>query len=698
MKCRNEKAIIAKTLVCMCLIGGMVLAAGCDNDSASRVINVDNTNCTEGETRCSEDLSSTLTCNDKGEWDNLTRCPADKPICNADTGLCESAGDGCDPGQSKCDDASHQAICGDDHNWKVEACPTDKPNCNSDLGRCVPAGYECDPGNKECADEANLKTCGDDHKWHTEPCPNDKPKCYGGVSQCVEDAFECDTGESTCSDDSKGIKTCGENNKWAAPVPCPDDKPVCDGWAVECVESATECIPDAFECTDSDKYRSCDPYGMWQNGNCPEDKPVCSDREKQCIPEICIVGDFKCTDYNHFKTCLDNESWSEPEQCPSDKPICDELSKECLLPVPTNCTPDTDFCFGGNSESAAMYHCTAEGTRPEEPLYFCPDGCNDEGTACKQTKCTPKDVECTPDKSGVMTCKEDGTWDLDNIQKCQLGLSCNSDTKECECTPGEPVCTYIGSKSEGLYHCTAKGEVGERIEWCKCTSDYKACSCENDGVNELGGERRKCRGNDSMVCEGGAWKVAKNCSRSEVCNDKVGGICIPNATAGGVCNGSALVCDLNTILSCEQGLYTNADLGCEPNEYCHMGMTDTGVSAKCSSTCKNTSFCSLEGIVSCDEAGKITVRPCAKSQKCVMVPESSPIPEQVTYKATCEFDVCQEGALLCADNSILQVCKNNKWVKLVDCMTDYHLPCIEYNGEDGDIVGCYDSVLSAPLP
>ena len=81
-----------------------------------------------------------------------------------------------------------------------------------------------------------------------------------------------------------------------------------------------------------------------------------------------------------------------------------------------------------------------------------------------------------------------------------------------------------------------------------------------------------------------------------------------------------------------------------------------------------------------------------------MVPESSPIPEQVTYKATCEFDVCQEGALLCADNSILQVCKNNKWVKLVDCMTDYHLPCIEYNGEDGDIVGCYDSVLSAPLP
>ena len=695
MKRIENKSFISKTLYCLCIAGCIALAAGC-SDSSSGVVNVDITNCNVGDTRCTDDLKSTLTCNDKGEWDNLQACPADKPVCNDNTGLCEADNDACRTGDTKCDDSTHLSTCGDDHKWKSEVCPADKPSCNADLQRCVLTGYECDEGSKQCDDETHLSVCGNDNRWHTDPCPEDRPKCYGGISDCVEASFECSAGESTCADDFKGLKTCGEDNKWAAPEPCPADKPVCDPYEVACAEVATDCVPDTFECIDSNQYHICGFDGRWQNDEyCPLDKPVCNGEEHQCISEPCEPSARECFDEAHYRDCAGDARWGELIPCPAELPYCDASTNDCANLNPTACTPDTDFCFGGNAESAAMYHCTAEGTKPAEPLYFCPDGCNDEGTACKQTKCTPEAVQCTSDHSGVMICKEDGSWDLENIQKCPLGLSCNGDTNQCECTPGEPVCTHIGSKSEGLYHCTAKGEVGERIEWCKCTSDYKACSCENDGVNELGGERRKCRGTDSMVCEGGAWKVAKNCSRSEVCNDKVGGICIPAKTNGGVCIDDESICDANTVLTCQDGLYENLESGCGAKEFCAMSMNESGSVAKCVSSCASTTFCSPMGIVSCDSAGNTSVKPCAKSQKCVMKPvSSSPIPEQVTYKATCEMDVCAEGELSCGDESVLQVCRNNEWIKLVNCEADYHMPCISHE----DIIGCYMSVLSAPLP
>ena len=694
MKRIENKSFISKTLYCLSIAGCIALAAGCTDNSSHRAIDVV-APCTAGDTLCGADGVSVITCGNDGNWQDAVACPADKPVCDASQNVCVKSDHECEPNSAVCVDESNLKVCGDDYKYKApEACPADRPKCSTD--RCVPDDFECSAGWTACVDETHVKVCGDNQKWGAaESCPADKPKCYAGSGQCVDDSFVCALGERMCSDDFKGFSECGEDNQWGAIKPCPADKPVCDAGTSECTDHGSECEVDDFECTDSDKYRSCDAYGMWQNAICPVDKPVCSDSKKECIPEICVVGDFKCTDDHHFKTCLDNESWSNPEECPSDKPVCDETSKECLLPVPTNCTPDTDFCFGGNSESAAMYHCTPEGTKPSEPLYFCPDGCNDEGTACKPTKCTPKDIECTNDHKGVMTCKSDGTWDLDNILKCDGGFTCNSDTKECECTPGVPVCTHIGSKSEGLYHCTAKGEVGERIEWCKCTSDYKACSCENDGVNELGGERRKCRGTDSMVCEGGAWKVAKNCSRSEVCNDKVGGICIPAKTNGGVCKDDESICDANTVLTCQDGLYENLESGCGAKEFCAMSMNESGSVAKCVSSCASTTFCSPMGIVSCDSAGNTSVKPCAKSQKCVMKPvSSSPIPEQVTYKATCEMDVCAEGELSCGDESVLQVCRNNEWIKLVNCEADYHMPCISHE----DIIGCYMSVLSAPLP
>jgi hypothetical protein len=195
-----------------------------------------------------------------------------------------------------------------------------------------------------------------------------------------------------------------------------------------------------------------------------------------------------------------------------------------------------------------------------------------------------------------------------------------------------------------------------------------------------------------MICRDGAWQLDRTCGRSEFCNSRIGGVCIPNATAGGICNANALVCDYNTILSCEDGLYTKAGLGCELNEYCHIGMTDTGISAKCSSTCKNESFCSIEGVVNCDEAGKVTVKSCPKSYNCVMKPTATPIPEQVLYKPTCEFINCNEGEFYCGDEHVLSVCRNNELVKLVKC-SDYNMPCV--SGKDG---GCFAVPISAPLP
>ena len=729
---------LTKSFYCLCLAGCLCLAA-CNDSSPGKEDN-GTAGCNPGRIQCGTDNKSTVTCNDNGEWGEAVACPQDKPVCDNAVSECVVQAATCSKSQKQCYDDKHIQYCGDDGFWKVpeacpddkpacdnssfscvapvtgecslnqtkcedaaniracgadgnwgdpKPCPDDKPVCDTSKDQCVPADDECVTNDTECEDSTHRKVCGEDHKWHVELCPNDKPTCYPTAFDCVSDDFECVATEVKCADDFKGTKTCGNDNKWETPVPCPDESPVCDAGSVRCVERGSECETDAFECTGTGRYRACGDDGLWQaDTDCPSDKPVCSDEAKNCVAEKCTPTATKCSGEDSYQTCDDNGEWSDPSPCPDDTPICNAEKDECVeTSNPPECTPDTDFCFGGNAESAAMYHCTAEGTKPVEPLYFCPDGCNDEGTECKPVKCTPKDIACAYDRSGVMTCKDDGTWDLDNIQKCQAGLSCNADTKQCECTPNVPVCTHIGSKSEGLYQCDAKGQIGERIEWCTCTDDYKACSCRIDDENS-----HKCQGINSMVCKDGVWTLDKSCDRSEFCNSIVGGVCIPRVEKGGICNEGESVCDDNSVLACNNGLYQPAYSGCTSSEICMMRKTDSGNAAKCVSTCKDYSYCTIEGITKCDKDGKITTRPCAKSQNCVMKPISSAIPEEVVYEPTCETYQCNEGEFYCGDEHVLSVCHNNELVKLAKC-SDYNMPCV--SGKDG---GCFVEDISAPLP
>lgn len=505
----------------------------------------------------------------------------------------------------------------------------------------------------------------------------------------------CTKGTFKCSEGLTGSIPCGTDGRWEDTAKACGPNNTCTPEDGQChpVNVSGDCTPGAWECPSEGSYRICDSTSHWgtpqscdpSTPKCNADKKTCEEDNSQpaqeCEPNTkqCVAGSENLIDI-----CTEEGVWLRNQECPQNKPVCQ--NDECVStdPGPTQiCTPGVDFCFGGNAESAGMFECTADGQKGEV-RYYCPAGCNELGTTCAE-RCDAQDIRCLDDHSATIACV-DGYWQIDSIQPCDKGLTCNDTLKKCvECTPGVDFCTGDG-ESTGMYTCNINGERGERIYACDaCTEDGKACKCETEG-------ERRCTSNHVEVCKDGAWTNAKDCSRSQICNDQVGSICIPAATNGGVCREDETICRGNDLLKCTQGLYQEAQ-ACDDakNTICTYSVSDGLHRADCISTqdCEKITICTgNDGILntpsSCDQG---TIKPgnvCGKSQFCSFVEVSSPIPESTTVEAQClNYTSSGEEASFSCDKDILSVYRNGKPIKLADC-SEYGLTCKE--GLDGGCV------------
>jgi|GEM_PF-3008245 len=288
--------------------------------------------CENGETRCSEEEEDTLEICSGGKWIFDRDC--EKGCKN---GVCgEDFEDGdeneCNPGDVRCNglDVEICRIMGEKAIWQFYlAC-----DFGCDAGSCLaPDGDEevetiCNEGDKKCYDNM-VMVCGEDKLSYIveDPCMNGT--CVGEppIAVCGPRLI-CEPEMRVCADDDASIKVCNdEGDEWIN-VPCGNTEK-CEGG--QCV-SNTFCSPGKYRCNeDLTQVFICDDAGLqWNVYDSCSDSEVCvcynyvSDK---CIQagcdgqQICSPFSDKRCNGNTLQQCaFDGKSWSFWSNCANQDP------------------------------------------------------------------------------------------------------------------------------------------------------------------------------------------------------------------------------------------------------------------------------------------------------------------------------------------------------------------------------------------
>ncbi len=711
---------------------GFAVLAGCGDDASKTVSAVPGT-CDVGLVKCTNDLLGTVECGLNGQWNTeVTPCAAATPVCDVTKNKCVAVSVyNCVPRSTKCEDETHYKLCNDAGHWgSTYTCSGNLSKCSTVLNKCVEQNApepDCAPASTECVNN-QIRTCNGDGNWGAfVSCPSSTPVCDGDGKQCIapSPSPDCTPLDTECVDNQ--IRTCNSEGVWGSFVVCSAAAPVCDAAGKQCVTNGTthECKPRATECADNE-IRTCNDDGYWSGwSGCPSATPVCDNDGKQCVSNapapVCTPQATECDENNEIRTCQKNGQWSGWSACPAATPVCDVEGKQCVaLPPVPECTPDdtecvsneirtcdsdgfwgdfvacpvdtpvcdTDghvctkivepvctpgvpFCAGGNSKFAGMYECTDDGQIGALIEYCSPGECNEEGTACVYPpECKPDEQKCV-DAYAFVGCTSDGKWDNENPRDCNVGFKCRDDLSRCACSPGDKICTFIGTRSEGLYSCNADADIDKSkdlIEHCTCNETFDGCK-EDDNKCEVNGAR-KCDNIDILVCKDNQWqKDSHTCSDSQLCNDSIGSVCI--SALNTICKSGESICKDGVLMECENGLFREVETpACDDGAPCDFYCLTTSVKpgnrqAEYADKCVDTSYCMDNVRYVCDRDGKITKNACAgKSMKCVMVEESLFGSTKITSK--CQNLTCTENSYSC-NGDVLSVCGGVSWVKLVDC-------------------------------
>ncbi len=554
---------------------------------------------------------------------------------------------------------------------------------------------ECSPNETKCESNA-LSTCGANGLWETAvPCQGDTPVCDSDGKRCVANgsADNCTPNETKC--ESNALSTCDAEGHWGTAVPCKSETPVCDSKGKSCVAngSAGDCTPNDTKC-ESNAMSTCDAEGHWGTAvPCQGDTPVCDSDGKICTTNTvtgCTPNETKC-ESNALSTCDAEGHWGTAVPCQGDTPVCDSDGKICTTNTVTGCTPNETKC-----ESNALSTCDSEGHwGTAVPCQGDTPVCDSDGKACTAAaqgeKCEPGETKCTADHAGMITCTSDGTWNEVEVSPCNAMFTCSDELNRCACTPGQEICTFIGTRSEAMYRCNESGDVivsEDRIgDYCKCNDTFDACLDNGDRCEKEG--ERKCNIDQPMVCKNNKWENDRACTKNDHCHEELGAICVAfNAT----CNEGESVCENTTLKKCVNGLFVDADMPCGDNGvcklyYCITENTEYGSRrASYQERCVNTDYCVNDKIDTCGSDGSVKEQLCAGESEICMLSNapSTALPESPSVKGACVGKVCNEGEYTCK-GEILSVCSGNKLIQLADC-SNYGLSC--KGSKDSAVFGC----------
>ena len=313
-----------------------------------------------------------------------------------------------------------------------------------------------------------------------------------------------------------------------------------------------------------------------------------------------------------MSTCDADGHWGNAVPCEGNTPVCDNDGKICVSNGSAGeCTPNETKC-----ESNAMSTCDADGHwGTAVPCEDATPVCDNDGKICvaesQGDTCEVGQNKCNSEHNAVLSCKSDGTWDLDTPSQCQFDSVCSDETNKCECSPGTKYCGGAG-KGQGIYICGDDKEYKFDVATgtCVCKADHSGC--EESGSCEVG--THKCSDDHSAVltCSSdGDWDVKNplKCDKHYTCKDDTQKCqcepgaeictlidsdsegmykcnddgtttlikwCICNedqtacADSGDACKeDGARKCDGQTPKVCKGGVWTESGDECKRNEYCN---------------------------------------------------------------------------------------------------------------------------------
>ena len=597
----------------------------------------------------------------------------------------ESVSGTCDTGLVKCtNDLLGTVECGLDGQWKTEVtpCAADTPVCDMTINRCVAVSdNNCLPNSTKCVDDSHYKVCNISGRWgSTYTCSNGLSKCSTVLNKCVaKDAPEpeCVPNSTECANNR--VRSCDSDGMWGSFVACSGDTPVCDDNGKRCVSNTPmmECEPAQTECRNNE-IRICDSEGIWGDYvACPDTRPFCDADGKLCVSKTpvitCKPSETECRN-NEIRICDSEGQWGEYVSCPNTRPFCDTDGKLCVSKTPViTCEPSETECRNNEIRT-----CSSEGIWGG--YVSCPDNtpvCNDEGTACEYPReCESGEKKCADAHDAELMCTDNGKWNIDEPVLCHAGFECSDDLKRCACTPGEVLCTYIGSRSEGMYKCNDKGDIvisEDLIKHCTCNETLDGCidKCDVEGA-------RKCDGIDIYSCKKGMWnKEDHTCGDSQICNDAIGSVCI--SAVESICKPGESICLDGVLMECVDGMFNAVDkpmcgdAPCDPI-YCITKSLEKGNrQAEYTDSCVNTYYCIDKSKYYCDSMGSVSEISCTLKGELCMLSDEPVVPGTHNIKAECKFSKCKENALACNGN-VLSICSDHTMHKLVDCSL-YGLVC-----------------------
>ncbi|MBO4350365.1 MAG: hypothetical protein J6A01_05385 [Proteobacteria bacterium] len=335
-------------------------------------------------------------------------------------------------------------ICKDGEYVELEKCTADKPVCDPGTFTCIPQSVTCTPA---CNGNV-LTTCDANGTATTTTCSGDTPVCGTGT----DGKLACIAGgtPTTCTPgcDGNTLVVCKEDGTKDEDLSknCEEDSLVCgqdaDGNAA-CVET-TECIPGC----DGDTLVVCKEDGTRDDDltkDCTLESMVCginADGENDCIEDPsnvkCTYGEGEdaleisydesvCDADGKVMTCQANGTMSEAADCADANQHCvpDEeggLIGKCVDYAP--CTLGNDVVNNGDTACS------------EGSIVKC-----EKGEIVADTECNDPEV-CMEDTDGTILCKEPGENDCDHNGTivAEGGKICNAEGTQIQvCTAAEFV-------------------------------------------------------------------------------------------------------------------------------------------------------------------------------------------------------------------------------------------------------------------
>jgi len=417
-------------------------------------------------------------------------------------------------------------------------------------------------------------------------CKGDKPVC-DPVQGCVACLFDWNCPANHRCDENQ----CFKKQACTDASDCTHaEQSVCDpvqGMCVSCREDA--------ECGAEQRCESsrCVALEHCKNSNDCSEGRVCDRAVGACVA---CVGDGDCGAGNACvaDTCV--PTCTSDKECLGIGRLCNQSAGRCVECVTQGDCPDAYFCGAvgicqldvcGQGEahcngSHTLASCTLLGDRFAESTCASSSACAEDGStaSCAALACAPASLTCTPDKSSVIACSEDGL-SIKSTTPCGTGQACVAGAcLDVICAPATFSCD-----GKDVYACNESGTGKVKSTTCgsnarcdatngscvstSCTPGVALCdgntptTCATDGSGPAPGGTPCAVGTGCttsgcapVVCSGAyqcnsdgiLYKCANNgtvaqanksCGAAGLC-DAVGAKCItPICTPGAfVCNGS----------------------------------------------------------------------------------------------------------------------------------------------------------------